>query len=702
MLEIVKLKVKGYEGRCQRRTSGIAMFAAIFVMLVIGILAMQFHFMTRQAQSTAFRFQASEIARQLAESAIDEAFLYVYNDSEKSDQDFFKKLVERTGSINCINTPIDSLAGKGVEVKIDMTRAEAAAMLNGDKFNLEAKARIIDFKDKDSKDGQYYGQEGVGTIEFKVAVTPKDEFKHQIKSACHITRHHDFKVVSIVSTRANDSLRTEYVQNYALDYALFLRYGQDEFDSTYGLSLNPEKQKFVIDQSDPAIDEKTCGKIFLGSRSGKYVYLNLDPARTDFIPDPVEKKKIAQADSAQVFKLLPTLHDSVKAEVNKEVKKQGARLESFAMKDHRAFFEYSRYPITNDALSSMKNLEEYRDVTLAGKAKFDNKKALVDYPPGFYIKPDDKLEKYLEGDIRQRFFHFGYFIVDLSDSYLRVKASKKKHGIRKSKTFTIPFPQKTVDEMLGERYPCFDADHLEGLPNANATLNLRYLKDTFGIPNPGIICKIHEENRYRKGSNDSFPKPEFFNYRTAEATTDPTRATVPYAHVNLWFRRTLSIDQAKELGIIQDNGNKLKLRGIVQISEPLELGNPGKNIEVEGQGVIVAPGFTIKSGIEKAEDDAICVLLSRGYPIKVNTDQPIEASLISMGRSGIKSGHIEANEKLDLRGALAVDVLRLDKWKEGVEHTIKYDPALKPDEDQYQVNISRWISFHRMVEHDDE
>jgi hypothetical protein len=45
-------------------------------------------------------------------------------------------------------------------------------------------------------------------------------------------------------------------------------------------------------------------------------------------------------------------------------------------------------------------------------------------------------------------------------------------------------------------------------------------------------------------------------------------------------------------------------------------------------------------------------------------------------------------------------MLRLDKWKEGVDHKIEYDPALKPGEDMYQVNISRWVSFQRMVEND--
>ena len=32
----------------QSRRAGVAMFSAIFVMIIVGLLAMQFHYMTRQ------------------------------------------------------------------------------------------------------------------------------------------------------------------------------------------------------------------------------------------------------------------------------------------------------------------------------------------------------------------------------------------------------------------------------------------------------------------------------------------------------------------------------------------------------------------------------------------------------------------------------------------------------------------------------
>ncbi len=675
---------------------GIAMFSAIFVMVIISLLAIQFHYMTRQAQSTAFRFQASEIARQLAEAAMDEAFLFIHNETARKNSDLFKKIKDRSGQIDCSTTALNSLGNKGYPITVDLTQAQAANILNGNKFDISALARIIDFRNTDSAGGEYYEKEGVGTLEIKVSVTPKDSFKKQIQGACIITRHHDYKVVSIVSKRDNSNQRSSFAQNYVLDYALFIKNGQEEFDSTFGVSLNPLKQKLVVDQA--GLSTGKCGKVFLGNRSGRYVYLNIDTARKSFLPAAVEKKKIVEATSDQVFGLLPTFNTMVRNQVKKAVEDEGAKLKSYAMYNHKAFFDYIRLPITDDGVT-VKKRKDFRDATMAAEAKSASAKAVLDFSPGIRIEPENMLPDILEGDIRQRFFHFGYFWVDLSNAYIKVTAEKKVGFKKKKKTFTIPFPQETVDKMKNEEYPCFNADHFAGFPDFTSTIDLNYLKSNFAGAYPSIICDIHDKNRFLKGSNDVLPQPMFYYYRNPGSTSDSTAASVPYAHVNLWARRVLSLSQAEEFGIIDKTNNKLNLRGIVQINEPITIGG-GSEITVEGQGVLIATGITIKSGIKKADGDALCILLTRGYPIIVDTDQTIEASLISIGKNN-RNGHIKARKKLHLKGALAVDLLRLDQWAENVEHKIEYDPALKPDQDLYQINISRWVSFQRMIENED-
>lgn len=677
--------------------SGVAMFAAIFVMIIIGLLAMQFHYMTRQAQSSAHRFQTSEMARQLAAAAIEEAFMYVHNESENSGGAFFNNLVKRAGVFDASTTSLENKNQKGVAVPIALTLAQAAAMPMGSRMNIDATARIIDFRNVDSSGAQYYEQEGIGTLELRVVVEPKAEFKKQIQGACTITRHHDYKVVSIVSRRDNNSQRTAYAGGYILDYAIFLRDGQEEFASPPGLSLNPVAHKLTIDQT--GLTAENCGKLYFGNRRNNFVYLNIDSARNDFIPEPRKKEKILEVDDQTVFKLLPKFEAMVRAEAEKAVKKEGASLAGFSMTGHKAYFEYSRHPITDEALAPIKDMKDFRDVTLAGEAKINKQKEAFEFYPGLVLKPDTNLENMLEGDLRQRYFHFGYFYVDLSNCQIYVKAKKKVMGKTKTKSVTMPINDAGMIATYKNRHlPCFDADHIPEMPND--FLNQRYIKDNIANALPDVLCRIDKENRYLKASNTSLPHPAFFNFRNSGSLEDPTMASVPFARVNLWARRNVSLKQLEEFGIYQPAAKKLNLRGIIQLSEAITLG-AGGDIEVEGCGVIVAPGITIAGGIKKkAGTDSVCILMTRGHPITVNTTSLIEAALVSIGGSN-RNGYVVANKQLNLKGCLAADRLNITRWQQGVEHRIQYDPSFKRNEDLYQVNLSRWVTFERMVEQDE-
>jgi hypothetical protein len=255
--------------------------------------------------------------------------------------------------------------------------------------------------------------------------------------------------------------------------------------------------------------------------------------------------------------------------------------------------------------------------------------------------------------------------------------------------------------MKNELYPCFDYDHFKDVTGFKSTLDLEYLKQKFAQARPELLCDIHEKNRFLKGSNNPLPTPLFYHYQSPSSSEDPLGGSIPFAHVNLWTRRELTMELAEQFGIYDSTANKLKLRGIIQFKEAITLGQTGSTLTVEGQGIIIAPGITIKSGITKADGNAICVLATRGQVITVDTDQLIEASLVSIDLGGTHTGYVKATKKLNLKGALAVDMLRLDKWAPGVEHTVRYDPALKPAQDLYQINLARWVSFQRMVEQDE-
>ncbi len=675
------------------RRAGVAMFSAIFVMIIVGLLAMQFHYMSRQAQSSAHRFQTSEMARQLAASAMEEAFMYVFRQSDNPASPFIQKLVKRSSDIDASSTSLENKNNKGVTVPTDLTLAQAANMPMGSRIKINATARIIDFRKNDTTGAAYFENEGIGTLELRVTAEPKDEFKKQMQGACTITRHHDYKVAAIVARRDNTTQRTSYAGAYALDYAVFLRDGQEEFDSTAGLSLNPVKQKLTIDQTGLAPGE--MGKIYLGNRRSKSVYYNIDTARQDFIPTPHKKEKILQVDDQTVFKLLPQFFNQVKAQANKAVKDKGASMKGFSMSGHSAYFEYQRHPVTDEALSSITDLKDFRDATLVGEAKHKGQKVTTEIFPALTIKPDNALTDILEGDLRQRYFHFGYFYVDMTNCKIWVKA--KKSGESKSETIEITDPS-LIGSFKNKKIPCFDADHFEGV--TDNSIDLRYIKENIAGTYPEVICRIDESNRYLKGSNTTLAHPAMFQFRSSGSIDDPTMASVPFAHTSLWSRRNLTAAQLVEFGIYQPAQKKLKLQGIMQFNEAITLGSDG-DIEVEGRGVLIAPGITINGGIKKKPGtDSICVLLTRGYPITVNTDKTIEAALISMGRSD-RNGYVTASKKLDLVGCLAVDRLNIAKWAENVEHKIQYDPAFKRNESLYQVSVNRWVTFERMVEQDE-
>jgi len=685
----------------QSKRAGVAMFSAIFVMIIVGLLAMQFHYMTRQAQSTAFRFQTSELARQLAAAAIEEAFMYVHNETENQSGALFNKLVSRSSELDASNTGLDNKNSKGVPVPVVLTRAQAAAMPIGSRLKIDATARIVDFRNTDSTGARYYENEGVGTLELRVTVEPKPEFKKQLQGACTITRHHDYKIVSIVSRRDNSTQRSSYANGFILDYALFVRNGQEEFENTGGISLNPAKQQLSVDQT--GLSPSQFGKIYLGNRRNSNVYLNIGSANPDFIPEPRKKEKMIEVDDQTVFKLLPQFFNQVKAQAQKIVNDKGASLKGFSMNGHKAYFEYQRLPITDEALAPKGDLKDTRLLTHAAELKYKNKKESEELFQGIRFLPEDSLTEILEGDVRQRYFHHGYFYVDMSGCKIWVKA--KKSGQSESETIEIT-DQALINQFKNRLIPCFNADHIAAVTGGSAnaitgnSIDLVYLNNNIANTNPDILCRIDAENRYLKGSNTALAHPAMFHFRNAGQIDDPNLSSVPFAHINLWARRLVTRKQLEEFDIYRPDQKKLNLRGVVELSEAITLGETG-DIEYEGCGVIVAPGITLQSGLKrKAGTDSICVLLTRGQALQVNTESRVEAALVSLGRND-RNGQVIAGKKLDLLGCLAADNLNLAKWAEGVNHKIVYDPAFKRNNDLYQVNIARWVTFERMVEQDE-
>ncbi len=712
------------------------MFSAIFVMLIISMLAIQFHKMSREAQSNAFKFQAAEVARQLAESAIEEAFAYISNEAGKTTSTLHLQIANNHSSpsaLDCTTGNLKDKNSKGVVIPVPLTENVATSMTIGNRFDISVTARIIDFRNQDPNGRKYYRNEGVGTLEIRVRVGPKEKYKKTIRGACTITRHHDYKVVSIVSNKSNR--HAAYVHNRILDYALFISRGYEEFVNYNGSNLNPQNTKLTIDQTglNPAAPQM-YGKVFLGGTSGmsgKPVFIDVTEDTASLIPTPLKKDKItppSPLDNPQCLSLLPGLYplfnQASKEAFDEEVAKQGhtgdAKYKSCQIGKLKGNFYFEKHPVTDTAIDAITTLtdEQKKDLKAARKGAwqgdkicFSPKDPNLPFKPGLKILPMDQMSNILRGKIRKRFFHFGYFVLDMTEAELTIfykKKKKKTFGWKWVDAAEGPTPLNNPDLIAkynARRIPVYPyIDSLVG-----GELNLAYVRDNFNYKE--IKSVMNSDYDYKEGEDtDTFSNPEFYKF-TDTMSLDGSDLSVnefrPFSHASLWYRKDFPASKLGEFGILR-NG-KLYLHGIVRVSGKVTLkGKDGAPLEIHGKGILIADEISIESEIKKATPEDLCILAVRGADIEgvvspqtiwVKTDAPIEASLVAVGY-GHKCRVIPQNNTLNLKGALAVDVLDIDRWKKNTEHKVFYDPALCCDKDIYDVNISRWISFERVIEED--
>lgn len=702
---------------------GIAMFVVVLVMVMVGLSALTYFGMMREAKFSAHRFYSAEVARQIAAAAADEAFMYVHNEAGNTSGEFYKCLIERSSNMDLSDKELSSRLSVGFEIPVTLTEATLP-----DNLTLEVFARIIDFRKQDSGGNEYYGQEGVGTLEIAVNVKPKDKDSKYHNGTCTLVRHHDYKCALIIPDKKSVSNAKKYVSAYALGYVLFLRDGANEFEATNGASLNPGNGiKVEIEQDNPQGGSDDYGKVFLGSlpsnkvnSSNTPIFLNISESNKDLLPKETEKV-LFDVDESTVNSIMPQYASSFKENLANYAEKQGADSASGEMHDYLGRFSYARLPIADDSL--VPTLRDYRTITEFVSSFGGNSSGNRYYSDGIglIISPKDKLGEIILGDVRQRFFHFGRFYVDLSKAYADmkvifegenktpdlIKMSDDQETINKSSQSFMPVFKsekwKKFQENTGMNKQIFNYEPLDGklkeFPEAESSINIDY--------------------PYRKGLNNedtqrysNIEEPKFYKHRnpygSPYASNDPREAVAPFSHVNLWARRDMTNKLLAETGIYRNNF--LKLQGIIEMAEELVLGENG-DVQFEGCGVIIAPSIVIKAGLKPVEgsgpkDVNACILSSRGGNITVNTDKPIEAALIAMASNANYADNVKccviANEALNLNGCLIADQLQANRWKQNTTHKIKYNPIFKSEKDIYQVSLSRWITFERIIEQEEQ
>ena len=716
---------------------GIAVFVVLFILVILSILIIQFHTASRHAQNTVHRFQTSEMARQLAAAAQDEAFKYLYDktdnpNSKGYDQldsnSIIRKIIDRNSiyasNFNRTNTNC-------LKLEIPVTQKLANNIL-GDRMEVTAEARIIDFRDTNPQGNTFYGKEGIGTIEIITKAMPKEKYKKHFPGACTIVRHHDYKVVSLLSKSREEN----YAGSRVLDYALFIRQGQYETlgnAAELGFTLNPPDN---IQLEVNAGNGPTLGKVHFGTDRDHYTFLNISDKTKDFIPNgnQVIDLPSLNAEDKDVDKFFPEFERDVRINTIKEteenIRKKGATPKNInaTVTGHKASFKYQKLPITDDHINT-EHLKSQRNMSS------ENAKALNlfvtnnnnDYYDGLHITPKERLNEILDSDIRKQYFNYAYFNLELNDCIIHItgSAEKKVGFVTESEpvdeTIELKKDQNFVNNFKNKPIPCYNIKYFSGkdkdqFKNSQKDYNYeelyKFIMAHDDNQTPSIASRaftfINNEYSYQLKDEPPVKSEDNFHNREYSGNSRPYDAQYPFAHFNLFNKRYVNDDnklgELRELGILEKN--KLKLRGIIHCSSDIVLGEDG-DITIEGSGVLIARNITIKGGIQKANKDSVAVLFARNGNIAINTSKTIQAALIAMkgpDGSGLNmgsDGRIIVNEKLDLKGSLAVDYLNIKQWKSGEPHKITYDEALAPTKDVYIVNIANWVTFERVVEKDD-
>lgn len=669
---------------------GVAIFMVLFIMMFLGILLVAFFSSSQNAQRTAHRFYTSEMARQLAAAAQEEAFIYLYNQTDNPEakngsevSKLFENIVKKSFEID-YGSPMD--IKKGVPCNIPITQAI------DDRLDVEAKVGIVDFRPHDYWGNKFYQDEsgneyeGIGTLEIVVTVKAKDKYKNVFPGSCVMVRQHDYKV-SLIHTKCTDENKKSYTGSYVLDYVLFLKLGQNGFNHYLAKNINPEKRTLKI---NAATNNGKLGKINLGSGDKEHQYLNLSEEPLDLINFDNGNKydteqKIIELPDNKVDEFFPSFKEQVLKDAS-------------AVRGHKAVFYHYRLPLM-DKYYTTTELQAFRAIATRIAAEVEGRKVSY-YKSGLIINPMDRISEILKSDVRKQFFNYGYFKLDLTECVIDAEGESVKlieHNETKQK----------VNEFLEKKVPCWDYETYSKIePNCEEDVKYSKLKPMLE-GHPEAFTKLNDDYAYGKGSNPPIDSEKSFFYFSTNSNAEPVKSVYPlnskypYAHHNLWNRRYMTKAQFDNLNIYDKEKNILYLRGINQCNDSVVLGspdNPGKVLTIKGSGVLIANGITINCGIKKDKDNAICVLYCRNGNMTINTDQEIQASLICMGQL-YENMKFSTTKKLKLKGSLALDYLNLDDWCEG-EHEITYDSALVPNHDVYNVTINKSTTFERVIENE--
>ncbi|MBF0547682.1 MAG: hypothetical protein HQM08_24800 [Candidatus Riflebacteria bacterium] len=688
--------------------SGFVSYLFLFIVMFISILAIQFYKVAEQQRQSNFQFRQVEIARNIVEGALEEAYSWFFKETANPKSPSGQWLIARNSA------PFSIPLNVSIDEAKTMVRANVLP-------EITASARVIDFRTTDEFGNQYAapsGKDCLGTIEFRAKLIFKSSDSRPSIAFTGV-RHIEYNVVSIVSPRENAGQRSAYSHCFPLDYVLFVRNGLDEFRKYNSFSLNSEKKRLIVEQKQLLAEKR--GKIYFGETDSQKsptglenspplennVFLDVPEALEKIIPPCSQTLEIGHDD---VLTLLPWLNDKLL----EALKQQESAVQSAHFENLKGVFEIKTLPLPKKEYSSERDLAE-KDMMfllsqqfLGGEGVFlpESGHFLLGEDPDF-VKNSGNALSILEGAIRKRFFYLVAFHLDMSQA--RVVGKAKKGPISKSFNEAIPPDAQAEFLQAGKSVPCIplpkdrgkiDNEYLKGFLTNLPTVAQKY-------PQVSLISRFDTNFLYGGSGEDvqnppqkaQFPTPRFFNSKGQNIDVHRTgnEGFRPFNFFSLWNRKLLPVGRLEEIGYLCPTEGLIKPRGIIHCQGSLEfVPVNGGDWKIKGQGVIIADSFVISAGIQKSGPEDLLILFTRKGGIRVTTDRPIEAVLIATNDN--ENGSIVCQQPLKLKGALICDLLETYRWVDG-KHLIEYDSLLKnSDEYQYQICLSNWTNFVRMAE----
>ncbi|MFZ2957904.1 MAG: hypothetical protein WA705_13535 [Candidatus Ozemobacteraceae bacterium] len=687
-------------GKKSRHPRGIALQLVLFLVLVISGLALAFFQLSSQAQRHAYRLERGEVLRQIVEAADEEAFASLLSSLDRPDSGPTQWLTDQGKNPPSLPISVPLITG----IARTMIRAHQD-------LELSVVARVVDFTNRDFESIPYSNdaREGVGRIELATVCRLTDTGGAGGNAVCQLIRRRDYKLAAIVTPLDQSGSRSSYSQSAALDYALLVRKGLDEFRETGGLMLNQNRARLILNPT--AVPAGRRGKVRFGGADGPadaFVFLNIDDSSKQMLPTANTTIDLSNADCRKLFDLDTWEALELDFKIKEAKKKLGSNYTSavdayladeLAKKFNKVVgaFHAGIAPIVADGPTEIASKirshlwnEEWK--TLAGRTS--NLPDRYDRPaPGFQLLGADlshidaaAVQEVFEGRIRKRFLYHSALFLDISS----LDKEKAKEILEKPWMGLNPPPvglSAPADVRFYDRLPEIDSAKGSGHP-LFSRFDTSFLFGTSG------------ESLSAPPNDAVFPVTPLSNRQGVTISPDKTGADGfrPYGGFGLWARR-FDRDAFLRSGMYNPTTGRLAIDGIVQIqgNAPLDLGSPDQPLIVTGQGVLVSQqGFHIRGEIRKEDpNNDLLILLTRRGDIVIDTDKPIQASLIAVGDDLRRS--VIPLKPMNVTGAFVVDRLNTHLWCSG-EHHLQYDEALRRPQPLYRPSIGRWVVFERLAE----